>query len=220
MTVPVPVAAYSEPLTDAPAVATVAHACFEGDLRPHMNAPFGCLLGGKGFICATDGHRVAAVRSEHWRTYQRDNQPRLDAVLARDWKEIGEMGNAAEEASGFPNGWHKLVTLHPAGVGTLTAYIEKGPKKNRRKVTFLNEARVDWLSHHLRLGETAIGFHLPYLVDAWDVCAATTVFVHAEHAINKAKQLVVSPERPLVFTPTARHPFESERFACVMPFRT
>jgi hypothetical protein len=194
--------------------AEVAHACSQDPSRPHLHTPFGCLLGGHGFICATDGHRVAAVRSDDWRAYQRSDAPRLEAVLARNFVEIGEIGNGSEQGSGFPASWSAVVTLHPSGVATLDAYFERGPKKNRRRISVLKEARVEWLAHHLRLGETAIGLDLGYLVDAMAHVGTPTLYMHAEPGRKG-----VDPLSPVVLTSTSKPPFECHRFAVVMPVR-
>jgi hypothetical protein len=209
-------AAKTQPTATELELATIAHAL--GDPARRHDTPFGVEWQGQGYLCATDGHRLSAVRSASWRDYVRETAPRvshlIDLAAGLPW--VGSLSALAldGEARCFPKSWDVGLRFRGCGSGTrasLTALVTRGSGKNERKLYPLGrELLIDWgEGSYLEQLSIPLGITLRYLLDAVDHCDSGTVYVHNAEELG-----------PILFLPyPARRVEDAERFEIVMPRR-
>jgi hypothetical protein len=209
------------------ALAAVAHAVSGDTTRPHLCSAFGVVRDptpgpGRGYICATDGHRMALVRSESAQKYWRADAPPALKVVPWDAPWVGGLNARAldDEPRVFPKSWDVALTF---GFGSgssafkpaLHVSIVKGSgRKEKRVRPFGPRMAIDWgEGSKLEQLKHELSITLRYLLDAVDFCGTGLVQVFNE-----------GPLHPIVFVPYssnagARSIAEAERIAVVMPRR-
>jgi hypothetical protein len=212
--------------------AIVAAALGSDTTRPHLCAPFGIEMNGRGFVVATDGHRLHAVavagaspetKSEAWRKYARKDAPPAEAVIPWESKFLGTI-EPLDTWRHYPAKWDTSITFAPVYAGTATgrlrASLITGSGKKERIVHILggpggpggagmpDGVPVDWLKTS-RADFAPVSVALHYLADAVDFIGTGTVCVWSGEKST----------HPLVFTATAEPLTVADRFAVVMPRR-
>jgi hypothetical protein len=197
--------------------ASVAAAVGSDTTRAHLCKPFGAEMHGRGFIVATDGHRLHAVASEAWSKYARHDAPPAAAVIPWDSKLIGEI-TPQDAWRFFPAKWDASITFTPGTVtGWLRASVLTGSGKKERIVNVIGGEGgaggrggipVEWMKS-TRSDFAPVSVALHYLADAVDFVGTGAVHVWGGKR----------SEDPLVFTPTPEPAAAAARFAVVMPRR-
>lgn len=178
--------------------------------RTRLSAPWGCELEGRGYLCASDGHRLAAIRSNAWRAHAREDAPRMADHIPWGAQHFGAL-QLLEAMTLFPKSWGVSITLGQHFT-RLTARVNRGRGKNARRVTVLDNVLTGWqlkleyLTYHTSV-------NLPYLVDALKFVGSRDV-----HVFGAPLGTEDPDEHPLMF---ASMPLDlAPRFMLVMPRRT
>jgi hypothetical protein len=197
-------------------LADLSHALGTDETRPHLCTPFGgaCPDGVGGYLGATDGHRMALVRSEHWQKHERADAPPYQYVVPWNAPKVGELSALAlaEEPRFFPKSWNVCLSFGRADAAArLDVMVKRGSGRKERKIYPLGrELVIDWgegskledLRHDLAIT-------LSYLLDAVDFCGSGSVRVFNAGSTD-----------PIVFAPYgAKTLADAERLAIVMPVR-
>lgn len=195
-------------------LAQVAHAVSVDPTREYLNKPFGQLMQGRGFVCGTDGHRLAAVECEAWQGSKRDNAPPADQVIPWGAKWRGEIVVAGlAPARHFPARWDVKLDVQPKALIARVGVRSGSGKKAADVFPFGRDGvAVDWFRPLEQL-PYSFGIQLDYLLDALDFVGAGVVQVWSNES-KKHQDL-----EPLCFTAGAKSVAEAKRIAVVMPFR-
>lgn len=190
--------------------ACIAHAVSSDETREILNKPFGQVFkaNGKGYICGTDGHRMAIVQSDEWARYARTNAPPAEHVLPLQAKWLGEISAAAfEDLDCFPKSWTVNLQISPLGA-ELRVSVEKGSGKSRKTLRPFGFNRVPVACMKLEQLTFDFGINLPYLLDAVEFIGTGSVHVWGTESLA-----------PLAFTASSKPILEAQRVAVVMPVR-
>lgn len=187
-------------------------------VRTHINTVFGLEMNGRGYVAATDGHRLHATACEAWGRYARGNAPPAQHVIPWDAVQIGEFApGALDDARALCVSvkWHAVLELGTPDQKQRVFVSQKTPgKKGRTLHPFGRDGVfVDWF----KLGglRYPLGVNLFYLLDAVDFFwPAGNLFVWA--APYKAKH---AGDSPIVLTSSSKPLVEQDRIAVVMPIR-
>lgn len=194
-------------------VAAVMHAVSDDEGRSHLCEPFGFQWQSRGYIAGTDGHRIAAVRSDAWQEFERERQPQIEHIInSITLKRLGEVSaaNLGEECRLFPKSWDITMQFgEGAQSGLLSAVVTRKNGRGTKKIRPLGlGVSLPWIPRleHLKRG---LGVQLRYFVEAVDFCGSGTVYLH------QGSELA-----PVVFIPYPATTLEAApRFAFVMPVR-
>lgn len=196
--------------------ACIAHAVSTDETREYLNKPFGQVMNGRGFICGTDGHRLAAVECETWQGYKRDNAPPAEQVIPWEAKWRGEFPAVAlEDARCFSTRWDVGLDVQPQAM-LLHASVRTGSSKKAKSLYPFGRdgVRVDYFK--LEQLTYSFGIALCYLLDAVDFIGTGSVHVWSQDYPKKLDQETA----PLVFTgPGVKSILDAKRIAVVMPRR-
>ncbi len=206
-------------LTEAQIVAgDVAHACASAKdtKKPHLVKPFGFEVAGVGWVAGTDGHRMALVRSEAWKTFERDDAPRAasyvaSAGMAAGYQNLGTiLADHLEPARKFPVSFHVQAFLE--GTSCSVDVEHKVDRISGTKTTkIFRHVPVEWIRLDQTPGGKACSMMLHYIVDAVDFIGTTVVTVWG------CKEDALAP---FYFTgPGHKSPLYAHRIAIVMPVR-
>lgn len=186
--------------------------------RPHLCTPFGLEMNGRGYVAATDGHRLHATACEAWGRYARSDAPPAQHVIPWDAVQIGEFAPAALDdarALCVSVKWNALLEL---GTPEHKQRVFVSQKRTGKKAGTLHPfgrdgVPVDWFKlDGLRY---ALGVNLFYLLDAVDFFwPAGNLFVWAAPYSKKH-----ASESPIVLTSSSKPLIEQDRIAVVMPTR-
>jgi len=186
--------------------------------RPHINTPFGLKMNGRGYVAATDGHRLHATACDAWGRYFRQNAPPAQHVIPWDAVQVGEFApGALDDARALCVSvkWNAILEL---GTPEHKQRVRVSQKRTGKKAGTLypfgrDGVPVDWFKlDGLRY---ELNVNLFYLLDAVDFFwPAGNLFVWAapyakEHASDS----------PIVLTSTSKPLAEQDRIAVVMPTR-
>ena len=87
----------------------VQHALSTDEARTHLVKPFGIEWQGRGYVGATDGHRLSLQASESWRDFVREDAPQAAVILnsVESAPRLGELSATAlgDECRVFPKSW-------------------------------------------------------------------------------------------------------------------
>jgi hypothetical protein len=186
--------------------------------RPHLCTPFGVELNGRGYVAATDGHRLHATACDAWGRYARGDAPPAQYVIPWDSVPIGEFAPAALDdarALCVSVKWNAILEL---GMPEHKQRVFVSQKRPGKKAGTLHPfgrdgVAVDWFKlDGLRY---ALGVNLFYLLDAADFFwPAGNLFVWAAPYTKKH-----ADESPIILTNSSKPLTEQDRIAVVMPTR-
>lgn len=186
-------------------IASIRHAVSTDPARIHINTPFAS----GGYIVGTDGHRLAAVKSEKVPTdLERQDAPAWQQIVPWDAPLLGQLQiGSFEDTRAFPGSWSVGVILKPEDEPEI--FVSKRMGKKRSLYPFgRSSVRVPWPAVRLEFIKKPICIELSYLLDALEFCLTGTIEVYGSPTDDLA---------PLAFAPCGQELRKASRIAVVMP---
>jgi hypothetical protein len=193
-------------------LADVSHALSTDETRSHLCKPYGFEFNGVGYIAATDGHRMAMLRSEHWLDHVRHDSPPAQHLLDKAFgaKHLGSiLAVSLDDAAALPRKWDIGITLWSDRDPSLRITVTKGSGRKQKHLHPLgNELLVPWSGVRLERLREPLGMTLPYLIEAVEFAGTGSVDVFG-----------AGPLDPIVVVPHGSTPATAKRLEIVSPRR-